>query len=104
MTHIPSASSFVLSILITATPIMAQAPQRTPVADSTGASKQSLSLAERGKGKEALQLLKKTPPAGSKELRLKAGGATVSCARNPQHTRAAGAGRCAPKRETSHRR
>jgi len=89
MTHIPSASSFVLSILITATPIMAQAPQRTPAADSTGAIKQSLSLAERGKCKEALQLLKKTPPAGSKELRLKAGMSTVSCAVNREQTEAA---------------
>jgi tetratricopeptide (TPR) repeat protein len=89
MTHIPSASSFVLSILITATPIMAQAPQRAPAADSTAAIKQSLSLAERGKCKEALQLLKKTAPGGSKELRLKAGVATVSCAINREQTEAA---------------
>ena len=89
MTHIPSASSFVLSILITATPIMAQAPQRTPAANSTGAIKQSLSLAERGKCKEALQLLKKSPPAVGKELRLKAGVAAVSCAVNREQTEAA---------------
>jgi tetratricopeptide (TPR) repeat protein len=89
MKQIPSTSSFVLSILITATPIMAQAPQRTPAANSTGAIKQSLSLAERGKCKEALQLLKKTPAAGGKGLRLKAGVATVSCAVNREQNEAA---------------
>lgn len=89
MKHIPYANSFALLILIAARPIGAQAPQRTPVVDPTAATKQSLSLAERGKCKEALQLLKKSPPAVGKELRLKAGVATVSCAVNREQTEVA---------------
>jgi tetratricopeptide (TPR) repeat protein len=89
MKRIRYASSVALSILITATSVMAQAPQKSPAVDSTAAIKQSLSLAERGKCKEALQLLKKAPAAGGKELKLKAGVATVSCAVNREQTEVA---------------
>jgi len=89
MKRIPYASSLTLLILITATPVVAQVPQRAPAVDPTAAAKQSLSLAEHGKCKEALQLLKKAPPASGKELRLKAGVATVSCAVNREQTEAA---------------
>jgi tetratricopeptide (TPR) repeat protein len=89
MKRIRYASSAALSILMTAMPVMAQAPQRSPAVDTTAAIKQSLSLAERGKCKEALQLLKKTLTAGGKELKLKAGVATVSCAVNREQTEVA---------------
>jgi tetratricopeptide (TPR) repeat protein len=52
------------------------------------AVKESLSLAEHGKCKEGLQLLKRTPRIADKALRLKAGVAVVSCAVNREQTEA----------------
>ena len=69
---------------------MCQAPQKGPAVDSLAATKQSLSFAEHGKCKEALQLLRKgTSHAVEKEIRLKAGVAAVRCAINLAQTDAA---------------
>jgi len=83
--------SFTLFVLIAVSPAAAQVPQKAPAAvDPLAATKQSLFLAEHGKCKEALQLLKKsTPRRTDKELKLKAGVATVRCALNLEQTDAA---------------
>src|ERR1700736_229399 len=89
MKHIPYASLFIMSVLIVVTPVAAQVTQRTPAVDPVTAVKQSLSLAEHGKCKEALQLLKKTPQLADKERKLKAGVAILGCALNHEQTEAA---------------
>jgi tetratricopeptide (TPR) repeat protein len=82
--------SFTLFVLIAIRPVMAQVPQKAPAVDPLAAAKQGLSLAERGKCKEALQLLRKsTPHLADKEIKLKAGVATVRCALNLEQTDAA---------------
>lgn len=74
---------FTLFLLITISPVAAQVPQKTSAVDPLAAAKQSLSLAEHGKCKEALQLLRRsTPHLADKEVKLKAGVATVRCALN----------------------
>lgn len=67
----------------------AQAPSKAAPADAAGGVKESLSLAEHGKCKEALQLLRKAPRTADKDLRLKAGVATVRCAMGRDETEAA---------------
>ena len=71
----------------------AQLPAKAAAADPTRDAKGSLSLAEplaeRGKCKEALQLLRKAPRTADKDLRLKAGVATVRCAMGRDETEAA---------------
>ena len=58
----------------------AQVPPKAAVVDPAAAAKESLSLAEHGKCKEALQLLRKAPRTANKDLNLKAGVAAVRCA------------------------
>ncbi|PYT73429.1 MAG: hypothetical protein DMG39_06600 [Acidobacteria bacterium] len=89
MKLIRHATTFLLFGLIASRVAVAQTPQKSPRAagkasgvDPATAVKQSLSLAEHGKCKEALQFLKKTSPTADKELKLKAGVATVRCAIN----------------------
>ena len=82
MTRTPNAISIGLFVLITSGPVLAQAPQKAVSVDPSVAAKQSLSLAERGKCKEALQFLRKSGPAADRDLKLKAGVATVRCAIN----------------------
>jgi tetratricopeptide (TPR) repeat protein len=89
MKRLSYTSSLALLTLIAIVPVVAQVPQSAPAVDSMAAAKQSLSLAEHGKCKEALQLLKKTPPTTDKKLKLKAGVATVNCAINLEQTEAA---------------
>jgi tetratricopeptide (TPR) repeat protein len=88
MKRIPYTSLFTLLILFAITPVMAQAPQ-SATGEAVAGAKQSLSLAQRGKCREALQLLKKSAPVADKELRLKAGVAAVSCAVNREETETA---------------
>jgi tetratricopeptide (TPR) repeat protein len=77
-------------LLIAISPVVAQVPQKATPVDSLAAAKQSLFLAEHGKCKEALQLLRKsTPHLADKEIKLKAGVATVRCAINRDQTDAA---------------
>jgi hypothetical protein len=66
-----------------------QVPPKASAVDPAPAAKESLTLAEHGKCKEALQLLRKTPRTADKELKLKAGIATVRCAINLDQTEAA---------------
>ena len=69
---------------------MAQVPPKAPAVDPLAAAKQSLILAEHGKCKEALQLLRKsTPHLADKEIKLKAGVATMRCALSREQTDAA---------------
>ena len=82
MKSIRYASTLTLLGLIASRVAVAQAPQKASGVDPATAAKQSLSLAEHGKCKEALQFLKKTSPTADKELKLKAGVATVRCAIN----------------------
>ncbi len=87
MKRIRDLISFTLFALIAISPAVAQAPQKAPAVDRLAATKQSLFLAEHGKCKEALQLLKKsTPRLADKELKLKAGVATIHCALNLEQT------------------
>jgi tetratricopeptide (TPR) repeat protein len=82
--------SFILFVLMAIRPVVAQVPPKTPAIDPLAAAKQSLSLAEHGKCKEALQLLRKsTPHLADKEIKLKAGVATVRCAINREQADAA---------------
>src|ERR1700739_1363652 len=82
--------SFTLFVLMAIRPVVAQVPPKTPAIDPSAAAKQSLSLAEHGKCKEALQLLRKSSPhLTDKELRLKAGVVTVRCAINRDQADAA---------------
>jgi predicted Zn-dependent protease len=82
--------SFTLFVLMAIRPVVAQVPPKTPAVDPSAAAKQSLSLAEHGKCKEALQLLRKSSPhLTDKELKLKAGVATVRCAINRDQADAA---------------
>jgi tetratricopeptide (TPR) repeat protein len=75
-----------LFVLMAITPVVAQT-QKAPAGDPQAAAKQSLFLAEHGKCKEALQLLRKiTPHLADKEVKLKAGVATVRCALNHEQT------------------
>lgn len=67
----------------------AQVPPKAAAVDPAAAAKESLSLAERGKCKEALQFLKKAPRTANKDLNLKAGVAIVRCAINLDQTEAA---------------
>jgi tetratricopeptide (TPR) repeat protein len=79
-----------LLLLVAIRPVVAQVPRKATVVDPLGATKQSLFLAEHGKCKEALQLLRKsTPHLRDKEIKLKAGVATVRCAINLEQTDAA---------------
>ena len=74
------ASSFALLVLIVNGTAVAQVSQRAQAVNAAATAKQSLSLAEHGKCNEALQLLKKAPRSTDKDLKLKAGVATVRCA------------------------
>src|SRR5256885_1637895 len=86
MNRITYASSFALIVLMAGSFSEAQVPQRIPAADPPASAKQSLSLAEHGKCKQALQLLRKTPQLADKEPKLKAGVATLRCALNQDQT------------------
>src|SRR5712664_1300657 len=85
MKRIQNVISFALFTLIALSTATAQVSRKTPAGDPLTATKQSLFLAEHGKCKEALQILKKTPLA-DKELKLKAGIAIVGCALNLDQT------------------
>jgi len=79
--------SFTLfGLLASGRTVVAQVSQSAPELDAGGAVKQSLSLAEHGKCREALDLLKKNPRIADKALKLKAGVAVVSCAVNREQT------------------
>jgi len=81
MTRISYGCLAALLVLMVFRPAAAQAPAKSPAVSVPEAAKQSLSLAERGKCKEALQVLKKsTAPTTDKELKLKAGVAAMRCA------------------------
>src|SRR5258708_4195091 len=86
MKRIQNVISFILFVLFAVSPAMAQVPRKAPAGDPLAATKQSLFLAEHGKCKEALQILKKIPQLGDKDLRLKAGVATANCALNIDQT------------------
>lgn len=82
--YIRSMISFLISAAALAGP---RVPQKASTIDPVSAAKQSLSFAEHGKCKEAVQLLRKSgPQAPYKELRLKAGVAAVQCALNRDET------------------
>jgi tetratricopeptide (TPR) repeat protein len=90
MKRLKELISFTLFVLIAMRPLVAQVSQKAPAVDPLAAAKQSLFLAEHGKCKEALQLLRKsTPRFADKEIKLKAGVATVRCAINREQTDAA---------------
>ena len=75
--------SFTLFVSVAISPVVAQIPQKASGVDPLAAAKQSFVLAEHGKCKEALQLLRKsTAHLRDKEIKLKAGVATVRCAIN----------------------
>jgi tetratricopeptide (TPR) repeat protein len=81
MKRIQTTVSFTLLLLIAVTPLGAQAPQKAPALDPADAAKQGLNLAQHGKCKEALRVLRKSAATTStKEVRLKAGVATINCA------------------------
>jgi tetratricopeptide (TPR) repeat protein len=87
MKRVQHLFSFTLVALISVGPAVAQVPQKASTVDPVTAAKQSLSLAEHGKCKEALQLLRRTTPRlADKEIKLKAGVATVRCAMNLEQT------------------
>ena len=59
----------------------AQSPAKPSAADASSSTRKALTLAERGRCREALPILKKSAPqAADKQLKLKAGLATVRCA------------------------
>lgn len=91
MKSILRAGSLTLSIVSGFADVVAQAQvaPKAAVVDPAAAAKESLSLAEHGKCKEALQLLRKAPRSANKDLNLKAGVATVRCAINLDQTEAA---------------
>jgi predicted Zn-dependent protease len=90
MKRLQDLISFTLFLLIAVSPVMGQVQQKAPAVDPAAAAKQSLFLAEHGKCKEALQLLRKsTGRLADKEIKLKAGVATVRCALNREQTDAA---------------
>jgi len=90
MTSIRYVPSFGLFVLVATSSALAQVPQRAHAPDAVASAKQSVSLAERGSCKEALQLLRKSAPhLANKELKLKAGVATMRCAMNREQTDAA---------------
>jgi len=77
-------------VLTASSPVIAQVPAKAPAVDPLATAKRSLFLAEHGKCKEALQLLRKsTPHLADREIKLKAGVATVRCALNREQTDAA---------------
>jgi tetratricopeptide (TPR) repeat protein len=60
---------------------IAQSAAKSPAGDATSAAQKGLSLADGGRCREALPILKKAAPqAADKALKLKAGLATVRCA------------------------
>jgi tetratricopeptide (TPR) repeat protein len=83
------AGSLTLLVVSACAYVLAQAQVPPKAADPAAAAKESLSLAEHGKCKEALQLLRKAPRTADKDLKLKAGVATVRCAINLDQTEAA---------------
>ena len=90
MKRLQDLISFVIFVLIAIRPVVAQVPPKAPTVDPLAAAKQSLVLAEHGKCKEALQLLRKsTPHLADKEIKLKAGVATMRCALSREQTDAA---------------
>lgn len=90
MKHIPVSASFGLLVTLSTGSAFGQVAQKAPAVDPAAAAKQTVSLAERGNCKAALQLLKKsTPRLTDKELKLKAGVATMRCAMNSEQTDAA---------------
>jgi len=90
MKRLQDLISFLIFVLIASRPVVAQVPQKAPAVDSLAAATQSLFLAEHGKCKEALQFLRKSAPhIADKEIKLKAGVATVRCAINREQTDAA---------------
>ena len=79
-----------LFVLIATRPVVAQVSTKAPSVDPLATAKQSLVLAEHGKCKEALQLLRKsTPHFVDKEVKLKAGVATMRCALDSEQIDAA---------------
>ena len=90
MKRLQDLISFVIFVLIAIRPVVAQVPPKAPTVDPLAAAKQSLVLAEHGKCKEALQLLRKSAPhLADKEMKLKAGVATMRCALSREQTDAA---------------
>jgi tetratricopeptide (TPR) repeat protein len=87
MKRLQDLISLMLFVLIATRPLMAQVPRKAPAVDPLAAAKQSLVLAGQGKCKEALQLLRKSAPhLADKEIKLKAGVATMRCALNREQT------------------
>jgi len=90
MDHVLNAILAGFLVALAANFAIAQAPQKTPVEDTSAAAQQGVELAEHGHCREALPLLKKgAPHAASKELRRKTGLATVRCAMTVGQTDAA---------------
>ena len=87
MKRLQDLISFTIFVLIATRPVVAQVPPKAPTVDPLAAAKQSLVLAEHGKCKEALQLLRKsTPHLADKEIKLIAGVATMRCALSREQT------------------
>jgi tetratricopeptide (TPR) repeat protein len=77
-------------VALAADSAIAQAPQKPPAEDPSTTAQQGVELAEHGRCREALPLLKKGGPhAAGKELRRKTGLATVRCAMTVGQTDAA---------------
>ena len=90
MKRLQELISCIIFVLIATWPVVAQVPPKAPVVDPLAAAKQSLFLAEHGKCKKALQLLRKSAPhLADKEMKLKAGVATMRCALSREQTDAA---------------
>jgi tetratricopeptide (TPR) repeat protein len=90
MKRLQDLTSCIIFVLIAIRPVVAQVPPKAPAVDPLAAAKQSLVLAEHGKCKEALQLLRRsTPHLADKEIKLKAGVATMRCALSREQTDAA---------------
>jgi tetratricopeptide (TPR) repeat protein len=90
MKRLQDLISFMIFVLIAARPVVAQVPPKGSTVDPLASAKQSLVLAEHGKCKEALQLLRKsTPHLADKDIKLKAGVATMRCALSREQTDAA---------------
>src|SRR5882672_11791814 len=87
MKRLQDLISFMIFVLIATRPVVAQVPPKAPAVDPLAAAKQILVLADHGKCKEALQLLRKsTPHLADKDIKLKAGVATMRCALSREQT------------------
>jgi tetratricopeptide (TPR) repeat protein len=76
-------------VALIATSAAAGPPQKTPATDPSASAQQGIELAQHGHCREALPLLKKGSAQANKELKRKAGLASVRCAMTSDQTDAA---------------